>query len=224
MRAADGAAPGACSVFVLTIHHYHLYLQVAAACAIGHVASLLLPRRRAAPAEPPCRHGRRGRRPCSPRLAGVVVGAAASCRALTIAPLRALALDHPDGYTIDLAAYRWVLANTAPGDLFVTRPSEGGSLLDPAVFTVIASGRAAAAVPPVFSNPYVRWEERDALRRRFLSAVSDAGAAACPARRLGQAVWVMLPVGSAVDPARASAVFESRLHTISRVAAPACAS
>ncbi|HYI83107.1 MAG TPA: hypothetical protein VEX11_07855 [Acetobacteraceae bacterium] len=224
VRAVNGAAPSACSVFVLTIHHYHLYLQVAAACALGYAASLLLPRRRrrapagaSMPPRPP-----RASTVLALGLAGVVGGTLFLSRPYDRA-LRALALDHPDGYTIDLAAYRWVLANTAPGDLFVTRPSEGGSLLDPAVFTVIASGRAAAAVPPVFSNPFVRWEERDALRRRFLSAVSDAGTP-MPCAPAGQPVWLMLPVGSAVDPGRASPVFEGRRHTISRVAAPACAS
>jgi hypothetical protein len=208
-------------VFVLTVHHYHLYLQVAAACAIGHVAALLLQRRR--PGEAPSPSLPRGATALVAAVTGVVVGAAAFLSRPYDAALRAAALDHPDGYTMDVAAYRWVLANTEPRDLFVTRPSEGGSLLDPAVFTVLASGRAAAALPPVFSNPYVRWEERDALRRRFLAAVaSDGGGVAMPCVLPGQAVWLLLPVGSAVDPARARSVFSSRSHTISRVSAPTC--
>jgi hypothetical protein len=153
---------------------------------------------------------------------GCVVGAAAFLSRPYDRALRALALDHPDGYTMDLTAYRWVVANTAPGDLVVTRPSERGSLLDPAAFTVLASGRAAAAAPLLFANPYVRWEEWDALRWRFLAAASD-GAVPMPCAPGGHAVWLLLPVGSAVDPARASAVFSSARHTISRVWAPACA-
>jgi hypothetical protein len=217
VRAPDGAAPSVCSFFVLTIHHYHIYLQVAGACAIGRVAALLLwesPRAAGAPSPVTAF--------CVAALAGVVGAASLLARPHDRA-VRAAALDHPDGYFVDEAAYRWVLANTVPRDLFVTRLSEDGRpVRGRAVFTVLASGRTAVALPQLFSNPYVRWEERDALRRRFLSAVSDAGAP-MPCVPVGQAVWVMLPVGSAVDPARASVEFESRLHTISRVAAPVCA-
>ena len=215
VRTPEGTVPAACSVFVLTIHHYHFYLQVAGACAIAYAAALLARRRGAREASP------RGLR--MPAAAALVCAAAAGL--LLVRPsdrgLRAAALDHPEGSAMDLAAYRWMMANTSRRDLFVTFLNEGGSPARHAVMTVLASGRETAALPLLFSNPYVRWEERDALRRRFLAAVEDESVP-MPCAPDGRSVWLLLPVGAHVGSARASTAFSSQLHTISKVSAPPC--
>lgn len=92
---------------------------------------------------------------------------------------RDLGLHDADRLAMDLAAYRWLLAGTAPDALFVTEVREswrGGE-----AFTVMAAGRKLVAAPELFSHPFVDWQARQALRLRILAGLGgEAGPQAIP--------------------------------------------
>jgi len=159
-----------CQIFVLTVHHYQLYLSNAWACLMGYVTWAAV-QMAAAPGRP------RWRRP----VAAIVVVA------LLVFGVRSFLYNRydqqarqsamADGLAFDAQAYRWVLANTVPRDIFVT---ELESELQrewhtPAALTVMAAGRQMVAAPVLYSNPFVDWMARDARRRLYLNAASRDG-------------------------------------------------
>jgi hypothetical protein len=132
---------------------------------------------------------------------------------------RAGALD--DGTDFDLAAYRWILTNTTPEDLFVTDLRSDD--INPTAFSVMAAGRQLATVPKTFSNPYVDWNKKNNLRLRYLDAASSAdrpGTALC---NLGRGHgWLLLPNDFKVIQARAEPAFRTPYNTGYRITGSDC--
>jgi len=211
---SPGAAPAVCRAFVVTIHHFHLYLQIAWALLMGHVAWHVARLWVAGPAGAPVRRGR----------AAVAIGLALVMLATgSYAVLRrgfdrqrremALAADY-----IDRDTYGWILANTPPGARFVTEhAAESG----PTAFAVMAAGRNLVASPESFSNPFVRWEPREAERLALIAAAVGEG----PARALCDAagpLWLVFEADKAVAPGRLKAVHRTEVNTIFRVSPALC--
>jgi hypothetical protein len=205
-------APGVCQTFYLPVFYYHLYLQDAWACLIGYILWQAMRRiwdrwsKFAA------------FRTITVALVGALlaVGGLASWHRGFDIENRAAALT--DGTSIDLEAYRWILANTVPNDLFVTdlRPVT-------AAFSVMAAGRQLATAPILFSNPFVDWNKKNDLRLRYLEAASDPdqpGTALCDLGR-GHG-WLLLPNDFKVIPARVEPAFRTRYNTIYRITGSDC--
>lgn len=129
---------------------------------------------------------------------------------------------HPDAAGLaDWDAYRWILANTKPNDTFVTPLDAAGE--DPAAFAVYAAGRKLVAAPPVFSNPYVLWEPREAQRQQIVQAVTGEANSTPLCQYKDGTLWVLLPVGAAADEGLLEAVHSTKHHTIYRVRRDQCA-
>jgi hypothetical protein len=131
---------------------------------------------------------------------------------------RAFALS--DGTSMDLEAYRWILANTVPKDLFITDLTSD-DFPNVAAFSVMAAGRQLATVPKNFSNSFVDWNKKNNLRLRYLKAASDPdepGTALCD---LGYG-WLLLPNDLKVIQARAEPAFRTRYNTVYRITASEC--
>ena len=157
---AEGlASGGACRVFVIAPHHFHVYLQAAEACVTGWALWLgmvrLAPRMRPAAA-----------------FAGAAA-VAASVAGLFLQPwdreARAGSLANP-GATLDRTVYDWIVGHTAPSDRFVTLLPAETDLMGPAAATVIASGRRLVAPPEIHSNPYIPWAPLNAERLAYLGS------------------------------------------------------
>jgi hypothetical protein len=206
---------GVCQTFVLPVHHYHLYLQDAWACLIGCVLwqamRLIRERCKNFAAYPVVAAGLVG--------AVLVVGGFVSLHRPYDIRARAGALD--DGTDFDLAAYRWILTNTTPEDLFVTDLRSDD--INPTAFSVMAAGRQLATVPKTFSNPYVDWNKKNNLRLRYLDAASSAdrpGTALC---NLGRGHgWLLLPNDFKVIQARAEPAFRTPYNTGYRITGSDC--
>jgi hypothetical protein len=145
--------PAACTVLLLPVHHWHIYLQAGLACLIGHAAWLAA---RRWPGRPSI-------------IAGVALGLMGCL----------LFLRRPDDAAIrqraleglgDVELYGWVLDHTRPRDLFVTelpRP-----VRDPAALAVLAAARRQVAPPEPYANPYVPWAPHDRRRAAYLAAAA----------------------------------------------------
>ncbi len=181
-----GADMLACRFLRLPVHHFHLYLHIAGACVIGLALAHWSP----------------------PRLIwGMLI--AAGILALGLRPYDRAARDAAP--EIDLAAYRWVLANTPPDALFVTAiPTDLASPFDPAAFAVLAAGRKLVALHALFSNPYGPWAPREALR-----AAARADAACHPA------TWAIVPLAAEPSP-RATIVTQTAQHRIEMLDRSGC--
>ncbi|MDO9709939.1 hypothetical protein [Paracraurococcus lichenis] len=92
----------------------------------------------------------------------------------------------------------------------------------PEAFTVMAAGRALVAAPRAFSNPFTRWEPRDAQRRRVVEAVTGEGPAVVPCADVEAGLWALLRADSEIVPDRARTVFRSDAHAVHRVLPGAC--
>ncbi len=209
-----------CTVFVLAVHHWFIYLQAALTCLAGFAAWLCLLR------------AQRSTR--APRTwAGAGAGAtwvAAVCVIAALCPrpiddsMRRRALGLQGNF--DWSAYQWVSAHTGPRDLFVTElPDES---LNPASLAVMAAGRRSVALPETYSNPYVEWESRNRRNSEYLAAArapaGGAGSALCDllASAGGGNAYVILrnDEGVATAALRRESVWET--NTIYRVKADAC--
>ncbi len=204
----------ACSVFVLTVHHYHLYLQNAWACLMGYVAWTAIQMAM----EP---HRARLWRPA----ATVVVLAALSLGVWSF--LRhgydklAQQAGQEDGQGFDVQAYRWVLANTAPRDVFVTELP--GDWHAPAAFSVMAAGRQVIAVPVLFSNPFVPWTERDVRRQAYLDAAAqDTGGDSRLCDLRGQPAYLLVPLDFPARSPRLQPVYATAYHAAYRISTEGC--
>ena len=122
---------------------------------------------------------------------------------------------------MDLRAYRWMVAHTAPGTRFATE-LEGDD--GPVAFTVMAAGRSLVSSPVTFSNPYVRWDERDAERRAYLAAAAGAGLGRVLCQSGAAGLRILLPKDAAWDAERLEPVYETEWNTIYRVASGYCRS
>jgi hypothetical protein len=209
--------PGVCKTFYLQVFYYHLYLQDAWACLIGFIVWQTMRR-----------IWDRWRKFAALRtLAVVLVGALLAVGGLAFLhrrydiSSRSGALS--DGTSMDLEAYRWILANTVPQDLFITNLTSGG-FPDVTAFSVMAAGRQLAAVPILFSNPFVDWNKKNDLRLRYLEAASDPdrpGTAFCDLGR-GHG-WLLLPNDFQLVRARVEPVFRTRYNTVYRITGSDCA-
>ena len=211
---ADIAEIAVCRVFVVPVHHYHLYLQTAWTVLIGfvswHLLHLFLER------------GTRSRT----GVAAVIVVVLAAVGGWSLlnrkldAELRHKAQARDGGRSIDLDAYRWILTNTQPNDTFATPLAFDWA--DPAAFAVYAAGRKLVAVPLLHSNPYVLWEPREARRRQIL----EAAAGGVPPTPLCEydsgTLWVLLPIGAPVDESRVETVYSTNLYIVYRVRSGLC--
>jgi hypothetical protein len=204
-----------CRVFVIPVHHYHLYLQTAWAVLIGfvswHLLRLFLQR------------GTRSRAGVAAIIVVVLaaVGGWFLLNRKLDAELRHKALQARDGgRSIDLDAYRWILANTRPNDMFATPLASDWA--DPAAFAVYAAARKLVAVPALHSNPYVLWKPREARRRQILEA-AEGGVLPTPLCEYhGGTLWVLLPNGAAVDASRVETVYSTERYIVYRVRAGLC--
>ena len=201
----DDRAHGVCGVFVVAVHHYHVYLQAAWACLIGFAVAACWPERR--------------------RFATGATAVAAVAGAV-------LLFAHPrdremysgtaaePGSVLDRAAYDWILAHTAPGTMFVTELPLEIDRMGPAAATVIAAGRPLAAPPRIHGNPYLDWLPANARREAWLRAARDGDAPAlCRLRNDagGTDVLLLLPVAATVTP---EPVFSTSEHAIYRADCP----
>jgi hypothetical protein len=204
---------GVCKTFYLQVFYYHLYLQDAWACLIGFIVWQAMRR-----------IWDRWRKFAAVRtLAVVLVGALLAVGGLAFLHRRfdiaARSEALTDGKIIDLEAYRWILANTVPNDLFVT--DLGWSA---APFSVMAAGRQLAAVPILFSNPFVDWNKKNDLRLRYLEAAGDPDRPRTALCDLGRDHgWLLLPNDFQVVQARVEPVFRTRYNTVYRITGSDCA-
>lgn len=220
-----GADGPACQAFVLPVNHFHFYLQTAWACLIGyalyHAIARWIENERSWAS----------RRSGSMAAASILVILAGAGWFLNRPYDRyARAQSQRDGVYFDLAAYRWILANSHPTDLFITdlaAPEKD----DPAAISVIAAGRRLVAAPILHSNPYVDWRERDARRRRLLAALTEGATTATPrgdpcdlagVDGAGAAIWLLLPKSVVPAESLAAPVFDSGHFTIFRLIASPC--
>jgi hypothetical protein len=201
-----GRTGGACGVFVVAAHHYHIYLQAAWASLIG----LALVRLWA--------FGRRQDLVPLTILAGFVGLVALFDKADDVA-LRRLGSTRTE-LILDRSAYDWIVTQTRPGALFVTELPPEGADMGPAAATVMAAGRRLVAPPEFHTNPYVAWAPMNARRIGYLKAGADL----CPLVRQagGEAAFFLLPLGRAVRGA--APVFSSAFDTIYRVDPGGCRS
>jgi hypothetical protein len=149
----------------------------------------------------------------------LVVGGLASLRRPYDIIAGAQALN--DGGDFDLAAYRWILSNTTPDDIFVTDLRSDD--VNPTAFSVMAAGRQLATVPKTFSNPYVDWNKKNDLRLSYLDAVSDPGRPGTALCGLGHGHgWFLLPNDFKVIQVRAEPVFRTPYNTGYRITGSGC--
>jgi hypothetical protein len=214
------AIPGAsqahiCSIFVLTIHHYHLYLQNAWACLMGYATWATIQM-----------VGELGRPRWSRPAVGIVVAAVLAFGVRSFLNRDydedARGVGMTDGQMFDSQVYRWVLASTEPTDVFITDlQSAYGS---PAAFSVMAAGRQLIAVPVLFSNPFVEWTRRDARRQSYLDAAEqdgDADGRFCDFRGQ-QRAYLLVPRDFRVRSPRLQPVYASAYLAAYRVLTEKC--
>lgn len=213
--------PRACHTFVVAVHHYHLYLQLAWACLVGFVGWGL--------AHLWCRH--RDGTLSAPRTAvavtlGVAVlvfGGRDFLHRGFDARSREAALEQPEYYFMDVGVYRWVLRNTRPDALFAVQiEGDWRDWRSPAAFSVMAAGRGLVAAPEFFSHPYVDWRARETLRQSLIGAVTRAEAEPVPCETARTGLWFVLGADSVVVSDRAEALFSTGYHNIYRATMVAC--
>ncbi len=210
-----------CTVFVLAVHHWFIYLQAALTCLAGFAAWLCL-----------LRAQRATRRPGT--WAGAGAGAtwvAAVCVIAVLCPRpiddsmrrRALGLQ---GY-FDWSVYQWLTVHTGPRDLFVTELPDQS--LNPASLAVMAAGRRSVALPETYSNPYVEWGSRNRRNLDYLAAARAPAAQAQPAlcdllasTGSGGNAYVILRNDEAVASAALRRESVGETNTIYRVTVDAC--
>jgi hypothetical protein len=216
---ACGAASQAavCTVFVLAVHHWFIYLQAALTCLAGLAAWLcVIHVGRIAP--------RRERWVGAGFFVGVVCGIAAFLPRPFDDSMRQRAQDL--GAAFDWGAYSWVTRHTRPQDLFVTELPE--TSLNPASLAVMAAGRRSVALPETYSNPYVEWQSRNRLNLQYLAAAQSpaGGASAALCHLLGDTpganAYVILPNEETVASTALRRDSVGEANTIYRVTAAAC--
>ena len=127
----------------------------------------------------------------------------------------------------DSEAYRWILANTEPTDLFVTSPVADWE--EPQAFAVMAAARRLLVPPELHSNPYVTWVDRDERRRRYVAAATAPTPATAHAlcdlvseAGQGDSAYFLLPNDVAVESPALAPAFHGKYSSIYRVKAGSC--
>ncbi len=208
-----------CTVFVLPVHHWYIYLQAALTCVAGlgawlcfkHLQGVVVWRRVPGPA--------------GYALAAICCGAVLWLRpADDSLRQRALFLDK----FFDWDTYTWLRQHSAPSDMFVTETLHES--LNAASVAVMAAGRSSVALPATYSNPYVDWESRNRRSLQYLSVVRDVSGAATPAicTLLGEVgfgghAYVILPNARPISEVGLHAASVGSINTIYRVVPDDCA-
>ena len=203
-----------CNIFVLTVHHYHLYLQNAWACLMGYAIW--------AAVQMAAQLGRlRGYRPATAIvvLAFLALGVRSFFNRSYDADARRGAMT--DGQVFDAQAYRWVLASTRPTDVFITDlPSDWDC---PAAFAVIAAARQVVAAPFDFSNSFVDWTPRNTRRQSYLDAAARDGTGDgrfCDLQ--GQRAYLLVPRDFRIRSPRLHPVYDSAYLAAYRISTEDC--
>jgi hypothetical protein len=210
--------PSACGVFVVAVHHYHLYLQLGWACLIGLVGCGLARRWTLRPNGEPA--GARPRIAVAFGAALLVLGGAAFLTRGFDADWRESALERADHWTMDMAIYRWALAETRPGAMFVTDVEDNWR--SPAAYAVMAAGRGLVAAPVAFSHPYLDWMVREAERLHLIAAVTRSDAPLVPCNKAEAGLWFVLDNDTTVLPGRAERLFSTASRSVYRASLIAC--
>jgi hypothetical protein len=211
-----GKTDGACGVFVIAPHHYHVYLQAAWALTIGQAIWLA------------------GRAiPSQNRLGLVIVSATLATLAGTLLLFgdkldrerHANTRDYPDN-VLDRAAYDWIVSQTAPRDMFAVRLPEAADQMGPAAATIIAAGRQLIAPPEIHANPYLPWRPINQRRLAALAALqaNDADGLCAFVRYAepGGAALFLLPTESPPLSTYLERLFTGATHTVWRVNPSVC--
>jgi len=216
-----GAQGGACGTFVIAAHHYEAYLQAAWATLIGHAVVLLV-------------RWARVRLPRAARTGLATLGALAvlaGCAGFLLQSWdlekRREALARPEA-VLDAKAYRWLLQNTTPQDLFVTPlppPEAVLFAIGPATGAVMAAGRHLVAAPELHSNPYLDWSPREAHRLAYLQGFENGGPQLCAfaAEAKPGTAYFLLPLGGRPAAAALEEVTRTGQHVLYRVRPGMCA-
>jgi len=208
-----------CTVFVLAVHHWFIYLQAALTCLAGMAAWLCIKLALRAAGRPKIWAG-------AGWTAAAVCGTAVFWLRPIDASMRQRALDLASSF--DWNAYVWVAHHTAPKDLFVTELPDKS--LNPASLAVMAAGRSSVALPETYSNPYVDWESRNRRSLQYLAAArgpaENANAKLC--ELIGEAgdgakAYVILPNAQAVSAKALRPDSVGLTNTIYRAMPAACA-
>jgi hypothetical protein len=213
-----GSQTAVCTVFVVAVHHWFIYLQAALTCLAGLAVWLCMVRVRQISPGP--------QRWTDVRfLVGVLCGIAACWPRPFDDSMRQRALDL--GATFDWGAYSWVTRHTGPEDLFVTELPDAS--LNPASLAVMAAGRRSVALPETYSNPYVEWQARNRLNLEYLAAAQapDGLGSAALCSLLGETTrganaYVILPNEGAVASTALHRDSVGESNTIYRVTPAAC--
>jgi hypothetical protein len=208
-----------CTVFVLAVHHWFIYLQAALTCLAGMAAWLCIKLALRATGRPKIWAG-------AGWTAAAVCGTAVFWLRPIDASMRQRALDLASSF--DWNAYVWVAHHTAPKDLFVTELPDKS--LNPASLAVMAAGRSSVALPETYSNPYVDWESRNRRSLQYLAAARGPAENANPklCELIGEAgdgakAYVILPNAQAVSAKALRPDSVGLTNTIYRAMPAACA-
>jgi hypothetical protein len=215
--AIAGGEGAGCRIPIVPVHHYHFYLQAVWASIGGWAVwsgfQLLRSRGLALPM------------PSRIRPVLLVIASAAAAGAVLLFDdifvrtydfrARAWALNNGDNF--DAEAYRWILKNTDPADLFVTEKGDLDVPWNDRSFTVMAAGRRLVAVPATFSNPYVDPNQRERRRTKYLSALSQPSADLCDLEKeagKGRTAWFLLREGTPAEGANVKLALKTGLSSI----------
>jgi hypothetical protein len=208
-----------CTVFVLAVHHWFIYLQAALTCLAGMAAWLCIKLALRGAGRPKIWAG-------AGWTAAAVCGTAVFWLRPIDASMRQRALDLASSF--DWNAYVWVAHHTAPKDLFVTELPDRS--LNPASLAVMAAGRSSVALPETYSNPYVDWESRNRRSLQYLAAARGPAENANPklCELIGEAgdgakAYVILPNAQAVSAKALRPDSVGLTNTIYRAMPAACA-
>jgi hypothetical protein len=212
----SGSQSAACTVFVLAVHHWFMYLQAALTVLAGLAAWLCI-----------------GRVLVSIQASRVAVAfwtAAAAC-AMGIMWLRPID-DWMRQRAVGIAAsfdwneYVWLAQHTTSEDRFVTELSD--EYLNPGSLAVLSAGRLSVALPATCSNPYVEWVLRYRRSEGYLAAARSAAEqpdpVLCELRddARSASAYIILPNGTLVNSGSLHREHEGRIDTVYRVLPAAC--
>lgn len=188
---------GVCRAMTQPIHHYHMYLQAAWACLIGHALWALARQWLAAGPD------RRDRAVIA--TGALLLAVAVGSQAMMARSFDRTSIEQMEaGVPFDLDLYRWLLGHTRPDTLVLAADDRGA-------FTAMAAGRRLVAAPIYHANPYVAWQPREARRSAWLAELAPGatpGPELCAAAASGR-MLVAAPPGQPLDPAKARPVHES---------------
>lgn len=197
----------ACVVLRVPVHHFHLYLQIAAPLVLGAALAAM--------------------RPVSTRAR--ILAAAATGLGIALLFMRphdsaerAIGLGQTGPFVRSTELYRWI-RNEAPADvMYVTTPdAPPGMEANAAPFIVMGAARRLLVAHSIFSNPYVDWSERDRMRHAVLDWLDGSGTAP-PAALPCARTWVIVPPDFRSAPDRGTLVHRDDYYRVFDIHQPEC--